>query len=194
MEFVRYNYKEGKLRRRTAILYIHLLVPSWHSTEFLKNIWNNLRVKDLGILWFSAIILWRKERTAAARPRWKVATAGILSGIIKGESVAVQRIFLELMTWGELFNCTVFQFPIRWNMSNNSASLMGLTTWCFKFELCLTWWIMSTIMSNEKIEGRVGLDSTYWGNYFLVPHDCIVFWHLLGIVTPLSHGYPSDTG
>lgn len=31
-------------------------------------------------------------------------------------------------------------------------------------------------MSNEGTEVRVGLDSTCWGNYFLVvPHDYIVF-------------------
>lgn len=36
MEFVGYNSKEGKLRRRTTILHIHLLAPSWNCTEFLK--------------------------------------------------------------------------------------------------------------------------------------------------------------
>lgn len=57
-------------------------------------------------------------------------------------------------------------------MLDNSASLIELATSALNLGVSH---IVSTIISHEEAEDRVGLGSTCWGNYFLVTHNTTVY-------------------
>lgn len=91
-------------------------------------------------------------------------------------------IFLRFMTLGKLFNCPFFQFPFRWNMVDNSASLIGLATWYFKFECVSHNKYCQLLQATKKQE----IECDWAALIRVIISQYLVFWHLLGDVYPTS--------